>query len=74
MRSVCVDGWLTDMAEITDKGIIWAALNVFAMDIWREVESGQRYFGTDFHVDLFKRTIKIQKSFEEGGPVTIQVD
>lgn len=54
------------MAEITDKGIVYAALDNFAKKIWHEVEGGSRYFGLDLYIDLFERTQEIKKSIKEG--------
>ena len=46
--------------EITDKMIIRAALKIYAIELWHEVERGGRYFGTDLYVDLIARANELR--------------
>ena len=46
--------------EITDKMIVRAALKVYAIEMWHEVERGGRYFGTGLYVDLITRAIELR--------------
>ena len=55
------------IGEITDKSIVLASLDIYAVELWHEVESGQRYFGTTVHTDVVQRIIQIKKSIKEGG-------